>query len=412
MTVRTYLVNLKQALNAKTLKVPYSFVSGNQSADMDSIISSITYAYLSYSLKTPQQYIIPLINVPKADLKLRRDIIKVLQNYHDITEDLLYFVEDFELLISESVQNSKKSQLSIVDHNGLQGVAINKAFDEGYLDVIGIIDHHADEGKFLTANPRIIRTCGSNSSLVFKYFYDLKPNNDKFWIENNDVVEMLLAPLLIDTSNMTQKVEEPDLEVFAKYKEILSATDSQFFISTDLGQTSHQIELFYKELKKAKKDLAGFSFMDILRKDYKQFKFSKGDDVGFSSIGKPLKWIFETYSKDEILRSLSASLKLNQIDLLVITSSYTVKETDEYRREFCYYYEGANSEYANLEELVKVQLNLNNDVYGVDIISPLLEYINESVNENKGHFIIYNQVNIRASRKQVVPIVKEVLEKA
>ncbi|KAI5953676.1 PPX1 [Candida jiufengensis] len=414
MSVRSYLINLKNAINQKTIKLPYTFVTGNQSADVDSVISSITYAYLTHNLKTPQQYIIPLINVPKADLKLRRDIIRVLETYHNITEDLLYFVEDFDNFISESI-NSKvlqKTELSLVDHNGLQGVEINKSYDEGYLKVVGIIDHHADEGKFLNASPRIIRSCGSNSSLVFQYFYNLKQNNEQFWVDNKDVIELLIAPLLIDTSNMTQKVEEPDLEVFDIYKKILSVTKSQIIASQIPTQSNtNQVDLFYKEIKKAKKDLSGFAFIDILRKDYKQFKFLKGDNIGFSSIGKPLKWVVESYTKEEILKTLSDSLKLNRIDLLVITSSYTVKDTNEYRREFCYYYEGINAVYEILDDLVETQLSLNNQVYGGDEIDPVLEYVNSASIDNVGHFKIYNQVNIHASRKQVVPIVKEALEK-
>lgn len=395
MSVRSYLVSLKQALNQRALKTPYRIVTGNQSADMDSVVSAITFAYLSYSLKTPDQFIIPLIDIPRTDFALRRDINKLLQN-HDISEDLLYFVEDF----SEFLDESTSVHLSLVDHNGLQGVEINKGFDAGLINVEAIIDHHADEGMFEKANPRIIRTCGSNSTLVFHYFHDLTSCDEKFWKSNKDVIELLIAPLLIDTSNMTQKVEDPDVKAMDFYKTILADNTVNF-------TTQSSYDEFYKTLKTAKKDISGFSFADILRKDYKQFKFLHDDRVGFSSISKPLLWIASKYSVDDIKEDLANTLKTNQIELLVITASFTQKETGIYTREFCYYYQGQNEKYAELYKLVWQQLELSTDLYKIEIISSLTN----AVNDRESHLKIYNQKRVTATRKQVVPVVKEVLER-
>ena len=395
MSVRSYLVNLKQALKQNALKSPYRIVTGNQSADMDSVVSAITFAYLTHTFKTPNQFIIPLIDIPKADFALRRDISKLLQ-LHGITEDLLYFVEDFDGFLKESTS----VDLSLVDHNGLQGVEINKAFDAGFVNVDAIIDHHADEGMFEKADPRIIRTCGSNSTLVFHYFHELTSGDDKFWETNKDVVELLIAPLLIDTTNMTQKVEDPDVKALEFYKKILT-TDTVNFT------TQSSYDEFYKTLKTAKKDISGFSFADILRKDYKQFHFLHGDRVGFSSISKPLLWIASKFSADEIKEDLAKTLKANQIELLVMTASFTQKETGIYTREFSYYYEGENEKYANLFQLVWRDLELSTDMYKSEIISTLVN----AVNNRESHLKIYNQKKVTATRKQVVPIVKEALEK-
>ena len=86
--------------------------------------------------------------------------------------------------------------------------------------MVGIIDHHEDEGQFVESQPRIIRTCGSNSSLVFNYFYNefFKNNTSKFLETQLEAIKLLLGPLLIDTSGMTQKVEEPDTEAFSIYQ--------------------------------------------------------------------------------------------------------------------------------------------------------------------------------------------------
>ncbi|CAK9438330.1 uncharacterized protein LODBEIA_P25540 [Lodderomyces beijingensis] len=400
MSIRQYLVNLKQSLAQKAVGLPLHVVTGNQSADMDSVISSIAYAYLTNRLTNPPNAVIPIINIAKVDFKLRRDIVKLL-SYHNITEDLLFFIEDYDNFVAASGTTPVK--LNLVDHNGLQGFEINKSYDEGLVDVVGIIDHHADEGKFLGANPRIIRSCGSNSSLVFGYFNELAKNEAAFWDKNSDLVELLIGPLLVDTSNMTQKVEEPDTFAYESYKKTLQDTIKTSEVAADLDS-------FYKTLKTAKKDLSGFEFGDILRKDYKQFKFAGGDNVGFSSIGKSLAWVSSHFTKESLKTTLSNFLKLSHIELLVITSSYTQKENDKYTREFCYYYEGSNKDrYANLDKLVANDLELNDDLYGGDKIDPVVAFVNQ---DSSAHLKIYNQQNIKASRKQVVPVVKDVLESA
>ncbi|ABN67215.1 exopolyphosphatase (ExopolyPase) (Metaphosphatase) [Scheffersomyces stipitis CBS 6054] len=405
MSVKTFLVNLRSKINANALPLPYKFVTGNQSADMDSVISAVSYSYFE-NLKDNNSYVIPLVNIPKEDLKLRRDIESLLQS-HSITEDLLYFLEDFEIL-----SGGATNELILVDHCNIQGDLLHQRMNEGKLKVVSIIDHHADEGVFLDSHPRIIHSNGSNSCLVFNYWYDQLGRNDALLKQNSDIIELLLGPLLIDTSNMTQKVEEGDVSAFSKYKQILdlgagNAPIIKQFVGPDAGDDI--VAGFYKKLKTAKKDLSGFRFVDVLRKDYKQFSFLSGDNVGFSSIGKSLKWVLSNYTIEEIRETLSKALVDFNVDALVITSSYTQKETNIYTREFCYYYEDkANARFNELDSLVKEPLQLNDSVYGADKVGTKLTKVNT---DSKGIFKIYNQVNIKASRKQVVPIVKEALEK-
>lgn len=398
MSIRSYLISLKQKVDSKALKLPYTFVTGNQSADMDSVVSALTFAYFT-NLQSTDKFIIPLINIPKDNLRLRKDIVKLL-SYHSITEDLLYFVEDFEKLS----QDSNKVLVNLVDHNNIQGDELHKAYDDGKIEIVGILDHHADEGEFLKADPRIIRTCGSNSSLVFNYFYEKFFSNDQqFFDKQHEVMELLLGPLLIDTNCMSQKVEEPDTIAFKNYQKGLGNQFQQLFISEN-GKS--EIENFHSTLKAAKKDFEGFSFMDTLRKDYKQFTFSGGDRVGFSSLGKSFKWIFTNYSKEEIEKTLADALVANKLDLLVMSDSFTRKDTYKYTREFAYYYEDKDkARYEDLYKYAQEPLQLNDNVYGIEKIRSKIEAVNQ-----KGHYKLFDQGNTAASRKQIVPIVKDILE--
>ena len=393
--VRAFLVSLRKQINSKSLLKPFRFVTGNQSADLDSVISAISYSFLSNL--SNDGFIIPLINIPKHDLKLRRDIVSLLQS-HSITEDLLYFVEDFQTL-----SGSEKTQVILVDHCNIQGDILTEFLQQGKLDMVGIIDHHADEGVFLDASPRLIQSNGSCSSLVFNYWFSKV--DKKVLDKTPELVELLLAPLLIDTSGMTQKVEQGDVDAFSKYQNIIG--DRMSFIKSYVGTegSSDFYESFYKQLKKAKKDMSGFSFSDVLHKDYKQFTFSDGSSVGFSSIGKSLSWVLTKFGASELNATFSEILVESKLDMLVITSSYSQKESGQYTREFCYYYETkTNDTFNKLAELAKAPLQLDSNVYKLETIQDVIKSIRDA------NLHIYNQRNVAASRKQVVPIVKEILE--
>ncbi|CAH6718384.1 exopolyphosphatase [[Candida] jaroonii] len=357
-------MSLKAFLNTLKKEKPLKWVTGNQSADMDSVICSITYCYFNY--KYDSSICFPLINIPRQDFRLRRDINVVL-NQFGVTEDLLYFIEDFEKL------NTEKVNVSLVDHCNLQGDTLINAYKKDMISVDSIIDHHADENVFLDAKPRIITPSGSCSSLVFNYWYAKVQNIE------SEIIDLLLAPLLIDTSNMTSKVETSDVEAFDKYRNLTGHPD---------------INGFFKTIKTAKKDLAGFKVNEILRKDYKQFTFSD-KVIGFSSIGKSADWIFKNYTNDEIIEGMDNVVNFFKLDLLIITPSYTDK-SGNYRREFLMYHK------QGFEDLVAkcTGLELNDDVYNIDSYKEKLEQVG---------LRIKNQGNLAASRKQIVPEVQKAL---
>lgn len=391
LSVKSFLTELKYQLNTGIFKSPIKFVTGNQSADMDSVISAISHSYFQY-IFDPSTTFLPLINIPKSEFVLRRDIELLLKSY-SIDGENLFFIEDFvKLTANESIV-----EIVLVDHCNIQGEELNVCLKNDKLRVVGIIDHHADEDVFLDAKPRIIQSNGSCSSLVFNYWYNQFNNKSVF--QNNEMINILLGPLLIDTSNMTQKVEKNDIIAFEKYNQILNVNqNSKIFNCLITRDTKLDHLELYNQLKKAKKDLDGFKFYDILRKDYKQFDF-KGTVIGFSSIGKSINWVVKKYDEQEIKNTLDSILQDLKLNVLVITTSYTKKENGEYTREFAYYYK--DSRFEKLSELAP-ELDLNLDIYHGDNVSRKVKSIK--------NFKVFNQVNIKASRKQVVPIVKDCVE--
>lgn len=368
-------MSLKQFLLKVRGVRPQAFVTGNQSADMDSTICALVYAYYA-QLAEPSTWLVPLINIPRADFRLRRDIVMLLQQ-HDIVESDLFFLEDL-LALTSDLSAASGWPLHLVDHCNVQGTEITELVEQGNLKVVLIIDHHADEGVFTDATPRVIAPLGSCTSHVWNWWHSRLGAR----AEIPGIVRLLLGPLLIDTGNMTLKVEDVDRAVLAEYREVLKSEE------TEVSLASIE-EAWYQLLKKAKKDVLGFSLGDVLRKDYKQFNFN-GVEIGFLSIGKLFAWVLTTYDDAHIKNAVAKMVADHQLDALIVTLSYTAKDTKQYTREFgIHARQPLNLDYA----IDKLQLGRPN-----------------ALPRTSGSFEIWNQGDVLASRKQVVPIVKEAVE--
>lgn len=387
MSIKAFLEQIRPLAGRSPI---LRFVTGNQLADMDSVVSAIVYAFFYNKHYPDNQPYLPLVNIPRNELRLRRDI-ELLLNSHGIEDGHLYFLDDLKAFLGG---NSKKVELVLVDHCNLQGDELINLYKAGRVDVKAIIDHHADEGVFQLADPRIIHSNGSCSLMVFNYWAQKQPD-----LVLNEVVRVLLGPLLIDTTNMSHKVEGDDEKAFEAYKKQLLGEVVAF------DADNSPIDALFKQLKKAKKDLDGYSFYDILRKDYKQFAFTNQSgtvNVGFSSLAKSIKWITTKFTSGEIIKTLDDITDDFGLDIVIITTSYTKKENDEYTREFAF--STKDKKFQSLPEFA-TSLELNKDVYGGAAVKQVIDQVNA-----QRHFEVFNQVNIKASRKQVVPAVKDIIE--
>ncbi|KAJ2385841.1 hypothetical protein H4S02_004138, partial [Coemansia sp. RSA 2611] len=159
MTVafRSFLRTL--AANSALLRAPtpppLTLVLGNESADLDSMVSSLALAY-DLSTKTPHP-VVPIINTPRADLVLRPECSLLLSHTLEAAGaslSSLTFIDDVDLA-------RHPMDIWLVDHNA---PASRQAFLEPY--VRGIVDHHVDEGKCLGAKERQIEVVASCATLV------------------------------------------------------------------------------------------------------------------------------------------------------------------------------------------------------------------------------------------------------
>ncbi|KAL8689054.1 MAG: hypothetical protein Q9218_005191 [Villophora microphyllina] len=306
-SLRAFLSHAKSCLaTAVKTAEKVTLVVGNESADLDSLTSSILYAYLR-SLSPPQNAFtpiyVPLLNIPAADIRLRPEFEVVLR-HANINASHLTTLDDLSVA-DGSYLKPEHTQWILVDHNKLEG-SLGKKFAS---HVHGVIDHHEDEGQVpreAGPEPRVVEKCGSCTSLVLR---TLKAS----WDKNNDatslssgaahaqgdslttdariiqtwdaqVAKMALASILIDTANLTAegKVEQADRDA-VEYLEAKINLSPQDAAKWDRTQ-------FYEEIVSTKRAIDGLAFEDILRKDYKQWT-ENGLTLGVSSVVKPLEFL-------------------------------------------------------------------------------------------------------------------------
>ncbi|SCU91687.1 LAME_0E13454g1_1 [Lachancea meyersii CBS 8951] len=354
-----------------------SIVCGNESADLDSVVSAITYAYFSY-IKNPSKPLVPVLNILRADLELRRDVVWILKQ-RNIPHSLLYFHEDLQ-----DLRKSFKGPIEavLVDHNDPQSVMKNLVDS-----VVGVIDHHEDLGlhKDIISrhNPRIITPSGSCSSLVFNYWHKTLDSSERAKM-SPDALSLCLGALLIDTSKMSHKVEHPDQKAHAAYKQSLPNLN---------------FDEFFSQLRQAKDDIVGLSLRDILRKDYKEFEFSKKQGLlkcGFASVVKPLEWIYAQFPDQEFVDSCENFGSERSLDILVVLTSWTDSKGQFERQVASYAKEKPNIEYSRL--------------IAQQIAAPLKLQPLEVLNPPSENCAFFSQLDTSASRKQVVPYVHDACE--
>ena len=272
-------------------------VIGNEAADIDSIVSSIVYAFFKETInpKKESEIFMPVINIPKDDLRLRNEIIYLFSQTKINIKNLIFLDQiDFKHLAEQ-----KKLKLILVDHNK---ISHKQEFLSDYIEEV--IDHHEDEKSYNNIIKTIEKT-GSTATLV----------GEKIIQRNSALLDKEIAILLsgaisIDTSNLSQKSGKTT----QKDEKILNYLISEYEIDKN--------ELFEK-LSREKRNISNLSSRDILRKDYKEWIMGR-EKTGFSSVNLPLQsWL----EKDSgLFEEINKYYVENSLDILFIMIAYTNRE--------------------------------------------------------------------------------------
>lgn len=162
---------------------------GNESADCDSIVSSIVYSLMCGAKA------VPVVNGQRKFVELR-DEVRVALSFAGLDFlDLIYFEEICCLGCPVKV--------FLVDHNvpSAQWSRIDFVYE-----VVGIIDHHSDGHLFTDCRVRVIRECASCISLIIDCFEEIP----------QELHKMLLTVFTFDTVNWTYRVTDFDVLMAGK----------------------------------------------------------------------------------------------------------------------------------------------------------------------------------------------------
>jgi exopolyphosphatase len=353
-------------------------VTGNESADLDSCASSILTAYFYHQSldKAPTNAfrpdaVIPLLNIPREDLDLRPELLYLLSKL-DVNASNLFCLDDLTKLVSDGTLVKSNCHAFLVDFNRLTGTLADLIDDR----VVGVLDHHDDEGYYKSANPRIVQKTGSCSSLVVNYW-----NKQLSGLPTKDegLLQLACAPLLVDTANLTSKVEKPDLESF----ELLKKLSEEF-----------PYDSFFQTIQKHKKNLEGMSGRDILRKDYKQWD-NEGSTtklrLGISSVQQSLDWLLNEHKRFD--KDILSSARERDVDVYVVMTSF-IKD-DKFSRELIIYPIANNTKQLIDEFLVEAKEKFQLEPKESRIIN--------------SDVMVFNQFDTKSSRKQVGPLLRQTL---
>lgn len=270
-------------------------VLGNESADVDSIAAPIARAKsLSLKSTSPNEIYIPVINIPREQLRLRRDVL-YLFSILSIKAKNLVFVDEIPLL---QLWSHGRLRLHLVDHNELTD-------HQSYMknSVISLVDHHADEKidyPLCSKKNKIITRVGSVSSLIAKNLLETTDNQlHKSW------AQFLLAAVLLDTRNLKNPVKTTEFD--------LEAANKLSLILPKFNQKK-----FYKKLLEARSDVRGFTTEELLLKDMKSY-FHGGLSYVISSL--PTKCHYSWNRDSGFLKSFRNFRKKNGVFVSTILES-------------------------------------------------------------------------------------------
>lgn len=403
-TLRAFLAGARRALAAPPAQrqAPLTLVVGNESADLDSLCSTLLQAYLLGS--SQRRLHIPLSNLPRADLALRPELAAVLRRAGIRPADLLTLTD----LPPPDGLPAAATRWLLVDHNVMTG-ELGRRFGGR---VVGCVDHHEDEaGEFLGAEeeegegaagdePRVIRPCGSCASLVVEHSraaWEELASRGQGGDGDGDIDAQLahvaLGPILIDTTNLTSKDKTTDTDVRAvKFAEGLIRR----------AGVGYDRDEYFREITELKEDLSQLSYRDIFRKDYKQWADGRLT-LGTSSVAQGFGYLLERIGDREVfLSELKKWSEEQKLDIVAVLT--TLHPDGKFARELLVWALNADA-----VKVMKAFADKSKDDLG---LGPWQDGKLDHVEGQDEWRMCWSQSRIEHSRKKVAPMLRDAMRQA
>lgn len=329
---------------------------------MDSMVCALVYAFFLHKTGPGAVLVVPLLNIVERDLVLRSDSVDLLTK-SGLSPDLLLFRDQLDL---RGLQQDRGLRLTLVDHNVLPD---SDSDLEGA--VVEVIDHHKLER--VTSCPVTVEPVGSCATLVAERVLQGAPQ-----LLDTQIGTLLYGTILVDCVDMAPeagKVTPKDSEVLLKLETTV--------------QTLPQRSALFKELHQAKFNVSGLDTEQMLMKDLKSVS---GPDLnlGISIIYLPLQ---DFLIRPDLEAELSAFCQTMGFDLLLLMS-ISFSETQQPIRELGVF---------SLSQPIREQVSLHME----QAENPALDL--RPISCVHPHIAAFHQGNAVASRKKLLPLVKDFL---
>uniref|UniRef100_A0A1B6I6P8 DHHA2 domain-containing protein n=1 Tax=Homalodisca liturata TaxID=320908 RepID=A0A1B6I6P8_9HEMI len=351
--------SIKNLLTFKSVLV----ILGNETCDLDSAISSLTYGLLLNHLKTPESVVIPVFNIPREHLPVKTEVIYFL-NKLNIGLDNVICRDEIDL---ESLNRKGNLRLSLVDHHVLQ------PSDTGLVSsVVNVLDHRPQDPAWPWDNTDItLRIVGSCCTLVAEKLLTVAPD-----LVTPIVAVLLLGTILLDTACLSPAVGRATPQDHQMAEALQARCDSSV----------ERYQLF-RELQAAKSDISSLTSSHLLIKDLKVA-------AGIPIAGLPIK-VKEILKREDAQRAVQEFCKAHNTKLCVVYGSQIVQGT--VTRDLAVYNQA--DEKTALEIVAALTSNKEPDLD-----------LQPQPCSVEG-FMLFDQCNIKATRKQILPIIRQVGEK-
>ncbi|XP_055609169.1 exopolyphosphatase PRUNE1 [Uranotaenia lowii] len=373
--MNTFLKHCRSLLNKKVTK---TVIIGNESCDLDSAVCCLSLAF--YLWKYPNlitripyvENVLPVLNVPREELVLKTEVVYYLKSNQINTEDLI--CRD-EVNLENNVDNSIK--FILVDHH-ITGP--NR-------EIIATVDHRPVDprAQFEQNTFKFIELVGSCSSLVTKLIYDSE-NVDRDDNEHSTPLKLLYGAIILDTVNFSEAADKARaldhdmakfIESFLKISNVPDYRDNLF-----------------KTLVDQRSAISGLDTYQILLKDLKLLS-RNGRTVAIP--GYPM--LVQEYIKLQNSESNIIKFAGNTSSNVVVLMGMKVNNVDgSMRRDLGI----INIDDSKLAEMIISKI-LTNECPSFQVSTLDCMFLN-------GTFLEQN--NIKASRKQLLPLINECLDTA
>eukprot|EP01084_Bolivina_argentea_P066437 121096_1 len=364
-----------------------TLVLGNEACDLDSMISSLLWSFYSQSqTKIHSNLFIPIFSIKQTELKLRKDAIYLFNQIDKSLINKFFFINTIQLNI---LLNTTRIKLNVhlVDHNALS-ISLHSLLKD---HVTYIIDHHQDQHLYLIQcnnNSRNIHIVGSNSANIIQHILTINSNYNISLI-SSEFGMLINAAILLDTLGFDERVHKTtaiDIQVFKRFSKY------------NLMQNS---EDWYQQLLELRSNTDGFSFYELLLKDLKMF-MQNGIVFGVSEFTVSFESVVNT-NGNKLFDVVEKFQYEKNLQLVFIGTAFCDKtKNNELQRQLVIFTDDRKLFDYVCEQLESFENGKYLDLKLVNIIWFML---------NKKMYYRFWDMDITISRKQLVPVLQQILER-